>query len=92
MIGNVSIFQCVGRGEIWYRTLEGKDARKLDQMFNRHQCLIEVNPGRVLVPQKYKELGLCIRAMEVRPSDVWIISYPRTGDENSFSHWQRQII
>jgi hypothetical protein len=49
-------------------------------MFNRQNCLIEVNPGRMLLPEKYKELGDRIRAMEVRPSDVWVVSYPRTGD------------
>ncbi|GFG36054.1 hypothetical protein Cfor_01722 [Coptotermes formosanus] len=82
-------FEETSRDEIWYRFLEGEDARKLDQMFNRHKCLIEVNPGRMLMPQKYEEMGHYIRAMEVRPSDVWVISYPRTGDENSFSCWQK---
>jgi hypothetical protein len=78
--------QCACRDEISYRPVEGEDARKLDQMFNRRKCLMEVNPGRVLIPQKYEEMGQSIRAMEVRPSDVWIISYPRTGDDNQLIH------
>ncbi|KDR09671.1 hypothetical protein L798_00767, partial [Zootermopsis nevadensis] len=73
--------------ELSYARLEGDDARKLDRMFNRQMCLIEVNPGRLLLPPKYEELGDRIRAMEVRTSDVWVISYPRTG-----STWVQEMV
>jgi hypothetical protein len=59
-------------------------------MFNRQMCLIEVNPGRLLLPSKYEELGDRIRAMEVRPSDVWVISYPRTGVEPHFQQFPKE--
>lgn len=75
----LTILRYVYRSELSYARLEGDDARKLDRMFNRQMCLIEVNPGRLLLPPKYEELGDRIRAMEVRTSDVWVISYPRTG-------------
>lgn len=66
--------------------LEGDDARKLDRMFNKETCLIQVNPGGMLLPPKYEEIGDRIRAMEVLPSDVWVISYARTGVEPHFYH------
>jgi (2Fe-2S) ferredoxin len=70
----------VCRSGIWYTRLEGQDARKLKKMFNMENCFVEVNPGHMLLPSKYEELADRIRTMEVRPSDVWVVSYPRTGD------------
>ena len=70
---------CICRSDILCTRLEGQDARKLDQMFNRKNCLIEVNPGRVLLPPEYEELAEKIRDMKVRADDVWLTSYPRTG-------------
>ncbi|XP_069695752.1 luciferin sulfotransferase-like [Periplaneta americana] len=75
------------RSDVWYVRLEGEDARKLDTMFNREGCLVEVNPGRLLLPPKFEQLGARIRALEVRPSDVWLVSYPRTG-----STWAQEMV
>lgn len=64
---------------ITYNKLQEPYGEKLDQLFQRKNCLIEVNPGRVLLPEKFKEIGEQIRALKIRKSDVWLISYPRTG-------------
>ncbi|XP_033609943.1 luciferin sulfotransferase isoform X2 [Cryptotermes secundus] len=80
-------FKRPSRGGIRYTPLEGEEARKLDRMFNRQNCLIEVHPGHVLLPSKYEELGDRIRGMEVRSSDVWVVSYPRTG-----STWLQEMV
>ncbi|PSN58317.1 hypothetical protein C0J52_00106 [Blattella germanica] len=75
------------RGKLWYSRLEGEDARKLDQMFKRENCLIEVNPGKVLLPPIYEEFGDTIRNMDVRSDDIWLVSYPRTG-----STWAQEMV
>ena len=74
-------FAC--RHDILCSRLEGEDARKLDRMFNRNNCLIEVNPGKILLPPEYEELADRIRGMKVHPDDVWLASYPRTGEFKS---------
>ena len=62
-----------------YDRLEGALAERLDSMFGIPGCLVEVNPGRVLLPPKYIDLGQRIKDLDVRPDDVWVVSYPRTG-------------
>jgi hypothetical protein len=47
----------VCRSGIRYTPLEEKEARRWQRMFNRKNGLIEVNPGRMLLPSKYEELG-----------------------------------
>lgn len=65
--------------DIKYNKIEGKYAEKLDSLFGIKDCLIEVNPGKVLIPPKYQELGERILNMTVRSDDVWLVAYPRTG-------------
>lgn len=64
---------------IKYDNLEDVFAKRLDDLFGLKDCLIEVNPGKCILPPKYKDLGERILNMEVRPDDVWLVSYPRTG-------------
>jgi hypothetical protein len=66
--------------EITFKEVEKEYALKLEKLFGTEGGgLIEVNPGRVLVPHAYKDAAQRIRDLEVRPDDVWLISYPRTG-------------
>lgn len=64
---------------IKYNKVDGMYAEKLDTLFGVKNCLIEVNPGKVLIPPKYQEFGERIMNMTVRPDDTWLVSYPRTG-------------
>jgi Asp-tRNA(Asn)/Glu-tRNA(Gln) amidotransferase C subunit len=64
---------------IKYEELEEKFASRMEAIFQVKEPLIEVNPGRVLLPPKYRDLGQRIRDLRVRPDDVWMLAYPRTG-------------
>ncbi|XP_050437128.1 luciferin sulfotransferase [Adelges cooleyi] len=72
---------------IKYVNIEEKIAKRLDDLFGVKDCLIEVNPGQVILPPKYKDLGERIMNMEVRTDDVWLVSYPRTG-----STWAQEMV
>ncbi|XP_014239915.1 sulfotransferase family cytosolic 1B member 1-like [Cimex lectularius] len=72
---------------IKYQELTGEDREKLDSLYGVPNCLIKVNPGGVLLPPKYKELGERIHNMEVHEDDVWLVSYPRTG-----STWAQEMV
>lgn len=52
----------------------------LDRMFDRKGYHVEINPGNVIMPENYMKIGQDILDMEVQDSDVWICSYPRTGE------------
>ncbi|XP_050534781.1 sulfotransferase 1B1 [Daktulosphaira vitifoliae] len=72
---------------IKYENIEDKIAKRLDDLFGVKDCLIEVNPGNVILPPKYRDLGERILNMEVRPDDIWLVSYPRTG-----STWAQEMV
>ena len=61
------------------KQLTGEIGERLDTYFKRKNCFIEVNPGQVIMPTKYGDIGEEILDCPVRESDVWLISYPRTG-------------
>lgn len=63
-----------------YKSVEEKYANKLEAMFGLKNCLIEINPGKVLMPPYYKEVGSKIQNLKVLNDDVWLASYPRTGE------------
>jgi len=65
---------------ITYDPLDTELSERIDTLFGHKNCLIEVNPGHVLMPPRYKEIGDRIRKLDVRPDDVWVVSYPRTGE------------
>ncbi|KAL1138260.1 hypothetical protein AAG570_009949 [Ranatra chinensis] len=72
---------------IKYEKLKDEVAEKLDKLFGVPGCLIEVNPGKVILPPKYQDLGERIYNLNVRPDDVWLVSYPRTG-----STWVQEMV
>nr|CAD7457251.1 unnamed protein product [Timema tahoe] len=73
--------------QITYVKLGGDVASKLDTLFGVEGSLVEVNPGRVLMPPQYQEIGDRILNLPVRPDDVWLVSYPRTG-----STWAQEMV
>lgn len=73
--------------KIQYNKINGELGKRLDEYFGLKDCLIEIEPGRILLPPKYRDLGEDILNMDVRPDDVWLVSYPRTG-----STWVQEMI
>ncbi|XP_065214235.1 sulfotransferase 1B1-like [Planococcus citri] len=72
--------------QIKYNNLEEEFRKRLDGLFGVENCLIEVNPGKVLLPPKYQEIGERIFNLKVKDDDLWLISYPRTG-----STWAQEM-
>ena len=69
---------------ISYDFINDQLAENLDDIFGVKNSFIEVNPGKVLLPPKFKELGQQILDFKVRPDDIWLICYPRSGNEFHF--------
>lgn len=80
-------FKKIERPRIEFKRLPLDLAEKIDSLFNVKNCLIEVNPGNVLMTPKYEDLGERILDMKIRPDDVWMVSYPRTG-----STWAQEMV
>uniref|UniRef100_A0A023F9A7 Putative sulfotransferase n=1 Tax=Triatoma infestans TaxID=30076 RepID=A0A023F9A7_TRIIF len=74
-------------GYVNYKEMNDDIQKQLDELFQKEQSLIEVNPGKVYLPTKFKEIGERIYNMEVREDDVWVVSYPRTG-----STWCQEMV
>lgn len=69
---------------ISYTTVEGSLGQKLDKMFGVKYSFLRVKPGNCLLPPQYVFIGPRIRDLEIRENDVWLVSYPRTGEYNFF--------
>lgn len=65
--------------ELKFSKLDPETGEILDRLFEKKDCMIEINPGRVILPADYTDIGQDIVDMEVLNSDVWMCSYPRTG-------------
>lgn len=65
-----------------YNPLEYHVGEQLDGFFKRKNCFVEVNPGQVIMPTKFSEIGEEVLDTSVRENDVWLVSYPRTGRKN----------
>lgn len=62
-----------------FSKLDEETGEMLDRMFEKKDCMVEINPGRVILPADYMTIGQHILDMEVLEDDVWMCSYPRTG-------------
>ncbi|GBP27752.1 Estrogen sulfotransferase [Eumeta japonica] len=67
--------------------LNDETGEMLDQMFEKKDCMIEINPGRVILPVEFKDIGQDILELPVFEDDVWMCSYPRTG-----STWAQEMV
>jgi hypothetical protein len=65
--------------QLTFCKLDEETGGSLDRMFEKKDCMVEINPGRVILPVDYVNIGQDILDMEVLDNDVWMCSYPRTG-------------
>ncbi|KAI8427455.1 hypothetical protein MSG28_001991 [Choristoneura fumiferana] len=69
--------------DLTFSKLDEETGGQLDKMFNKKDCMVEINPGRVVLPADYMTIGEDILNMEVLDTDVWMCSYPRTVELSS---------
>lgn len=50
-----------------------------DKLFKRQNSFVEVNPGQVIMPKQYCEIGEEVLDSTVHASDIWLVSFPRAG-------------
>ncbi|CAF4938682.1 unnamed protein product [Pieris macdunnoughi] len=48
---------------------------------------VRIGPKGYLVTERYKEMAADIYNMEIRPSDVWVVTYARSDARRQFYHW-----
>ncbi|XP_037039110.1 sulfotransferase 1C4-like [Bradysia coprophila] len=74
--------------KLCYELLDDSIADRLDSFYNKtNNNFIEVNPGNVVMPRIYRDIGDQVLNFDVRHDDIWMISYPRTG-----STWAQEMI
>ncbi|KAI8115272.1 hypothetical protein FF38_13467 [Lucilia cuprina] len=73
--------------ELTFKDLDKEIAERIDALFPKKDCFIEVLPGNVILPRKFMEIGESIRNFQTYADDVWLVSYPRTG-----STWAQEMI
>lgn len=61
------------------KALEPASARKLDEIFQKKDSLLEYNPGKCLLPDFFDKIGQRVLDADVRRDDLWFVSFPRTG-------------
>lgn len=72
---------------VQFKELDKEVAERIDALFPKKNCFIEILPEHTILPRKYVEIGESIRNLKTYPDDVWLISYPRTG-----STWAQEMI
>lgn len=63
-----------------FSTLDDETGKKLDEVFGVKPSLMKVHPSRCLIPPKFIFYAQKIRDMPVYEDDIWMLSFPRTGE------------
>lgn len=73
--------------QLTFKELDKEIGARIDALFPKKECFIEVLPGHVVVPRKFTDIAEFIRELPIYEDDVWMISYPRTG-----STWAQEMV
>lgn len=73
-------FFAVSNESIVFSTVDDEKGEKLDEIFGLKPSLLKVQPSGCLLPPKIVFYAQKIRDMPVYEDDVWMISFPRTGE------------
>lgn len=66
--------------KIDYKPVNGPNGEHLNTLFTNKMGFIEVNPGKCILPTKYRDIGERILNFKVDEKDIWLVSFPRTGN------------
>ncbi|XP_063225199.1 sulfotransferase 1C4-like [Bacillus rossius redtenbacheri] len=58
---------------------EGLGRRLLRDFSGERTGFVQVGPARWLLPSKYERQAAGYRALPLRPDDVWVVTFPRSG-------------
>lgn len=70
----------VAKESFVFSTVEDEKGEKLDEMFGVKPSFLKVLPSHCLMPPKIVFYAQKIRDFTVYEDDVWMVSYPRTGN------------
>lgn len=73
--------------DLVFKELDKEVGERIDALFPKQNCFIEVLPKNIILPRKFVEIGESIRNLKTYSDDVWMVSYPRTG-----STWAQEMI
>ncbi|PSN57720.1 hypothetical protein C0J52_00308 [Blattella germanica] len=75
------------RGCITYKELKGQEEQHIASIYGNQLKFIKANPGSIIFPSTFALVGDKIQNFKVRPDDIWILAYPRTG-----SNWLQEMV
>lgn len=66
--------------EFVFSIMDDEAGKKLNEIFKGKLDIVRIQPGHYLEPAKMIFYAQKIRDMPVYEDDIWMISFPRTGE------------
>lgn len=62
------------------KPLDPVDSDPIDRVLGIKNAWLEFNPGKCVMPAVYTDIAQEVLDAPVREDDVWLVSFPRTGE------------